>query len=159
MIGGLIARLYPACGATGSQGMPIPDPVNIARLAEDRAGSAALAAPADFEVPPDLPTQAYANKAEAVFAALLLVGTTAPRTWLAAAYPTRLQAHFVARSARLNFPDIVIVEVRETTAGSAVTMYSESVYGRPGTMAQRRRLQEWLAALDVELVGTAEGKN
>jgi len=159
MIGRLIARLYPACGAAGSQGLPIPDPVNIARLAGDRPGNAALAAPPDFDVPPDIPTTPYAIPAEALFAALLLVGTTAPRTWLAAAYPTRLQAHFVARSAQLNFPDTIVAEARMSGAGSVVTIYSESVYGRPGAATQHRRLQDWLAALDAELHGTPEGKN
>ena len=158
MIGPLLAWLYPACAETGTQGLPIPDPVSIARLAEDRPGAAALAAPENFDGAVDVPTRLCPASAEDMFAAFLRVGTTQPRTFLAAAYPTRLQAHFVARSARMNFPDVIVAEARAVGSGSVAVIYSQSVYGRSGAGAQRRRLQEWVAALDADLAGSAEGQ-
>lgn len=152
VIGALVGRFYPACTATGTQGLPIPDPVSLARLAEAAPRHAALAAPENFDVPPDIPTRPYAASTEAVFAALVRIGAAQPRTWLAASYPTRLQAHFVARGPRLNFPDIVVAEARAAEAGSVVVLYAQSVYGRSGAGSQQRRLRDWLAALDVELV-------
>lgn len=159
MIGALIGRLYPACAATGTQGLPIPDPVSLARLVEAAPRHAALAAPENFEVPPDIPTQPYTVSAEAVFAALIRIGTAQPRTWLAASYPTRLQAHFVTRGARLNFPDIVVAEACAVGAGSVVVLYTQSVYGRSGVASQQRRLRDWLAALNAELATPSEGQN
>lgn len=159
MLGALIGRLYPACAATGTQGLPIPDPVSLTRLAEAAPRHAALAAPENFEIPPDIPTQTYAASAEATLAALIRIGTAQPRTWLAAAYPTRLQAHFVARSSKLNFPDIVVAETRTTGTGSVIVLYAQSVYGRSGAASQQRRLQDWLAALDAELATPSEGQD
>ncbi len=151
MIGAFLARLYPACAETGTQGLPIPDPVHLARLADEAAGMGTLAAPGDFDVPADIVTPHYAATPAALFAALLRVGTAQPRCWLAAAYPTRLQAHFITRSARLNFPDIIVAEARQADAGSCVVMFSQSVYGRSNAPAHRRRLQDWLTALGAAL--------
>jgi hypothetical protein len=159
MIGALVARLYPACAGSGTQGLPIPDPVNIARLAGDRPSPAALAAPADFEIPADVLSPPLACDAETLFAALLAVGTTAPRTWLAAAYPTRLQAHFVARTARLNFPELIVAEARAAGRGSVAVIYSASLYNRPGMAAHHRRLQDWLGALDAQIHKSPQGNN
>lgn len=156
---GLIAWLYPACAATGTQGLEIPDPLVFTRLAEDKPANACLAAPADFDIPPDLPTHPFGISAETLFAALLRVGTSQPRTWLAASYPTRLQAHFVARSAKLNFPDVIVAEARATGSGSVALIYSQSVYGRSDFGVNRRRLQDWLVALDAILTASSEGQN
>ena len=158
MIAALLARIYPACAATGTLGLPIPDPVHFARLADAAAGAGALAAPADFEVPADIVTPRYDAAPETVFAALLRIGTIQPRSWLAAAYPTRLQAHFVVRSAWLNFPEIIVAEAREAGAGSVAVIFSQSVYGRSHASAHRRRLQDWLAALNAVLMTEPKGR-
>lgn len=158
MIGALLARIYPACAATGTQGLPIPDPVHLARLIEDAAGAGAVAAPVDFDVAADIVTPHYAAAPEALFAALLRIGTTQPRCWLTAAYPTRLQAHFVTRGARLNFPDVIVAEARAAGAGSVAVLFSQSVYGRSNISAHRRRLQDWLAALDTALTTEPKGR-
>lgn len=156
MIGAFLARIYPACAATGTQGVPIPDPVNLMRLAEDVGGAGAFAAPPDM--PADIVTPYYDAAPETLFAALLRIGTAQPRSWLAAAYPTRLQAHFVVRSARLNFPDVVVAEARAAGAGSVALIFSQSVYGRSNANAHRRRLQDWLTALDAALSTESKGQ-
>lgn len=161
MISGLISRLYPACAAPGTQGLPIPDPVHLPRWVERNHSHGTLAAPVDFDPAADIPTPAYAVAAPVLFAALLRVGQAQPRCWLAASYPTRLQAHFVMRGARLNFPDMVVAEAQPSAqdGGSMAMLFCASVYGRAGSSAgaRRRRLQDFLAALDADLATRREG--
>jgi uncharacterized protein (DUF1499 family) len=71
-----------------------------------------------------------------------------PRTVLHAEFPDRLQAHFVARSARCNFPDLICVQV---TPDQMPALYSRSIYGRADFGANRQRLVTWLTALDLTL--------
>ncbi len=71
-----------------------------------------------------------------------------PRTYVAAVFPDRLQVHYVVRSALMNFPDLVTIQV--TPAGeqqSALTIWSRSVYGRKDFGVNRQRTEAWLAAL------------
>ena len=104
MIAWLLRLLMPACAATGSQGLPVPDPVDIAQLAVPARRNAALLGPADYQPPPTLTAMPHGVSAELLYEAIVRVALAQPRTYLAAAYPTRLQAHFVARSEKLNFP-------------------------------------------------------
>jgi uncharacterized protein (DUF1499 family) len=69
-------------------------------------------------------------------------------TFPAAAYPDQLQAHFVARSALLNFPDLIAVQVQPD---STVVLYSRSVYGYSDLGVNRRRLESWVTALNETL--------
>ena len=86
--------------------------------------------------------------APALYGLLLRMAASQPRTFLAAAYPTRLQAHFVARSEKLNFPDVIVVQALARGPGrSAAAMFSASVYGRSDFGVNRNRLRAWLAAL------------
>jgi uncharacterized protein (DUF1499 family) len=76
------------------------------------------------------------------------VALAQPRTTLHAAFDDRLQAHFVARSALLNFPDLIAVQV---TPDSGLILWSRSLYGRSDFGVNRARLETWLAALEAEL--------
>jgi uncharacterized protein (DUF1499 family) len=76
---------------------------------------------------------------------------------VAADYKPQFQAHFVARSAWLNFPDLIVAQV--TAAGSdasTLALYSRSVYGYGDFGVNRARLITWLAALDRTLTPTKE---
>ena len=80
-----------------------------------------------------------------------------PRTFLAATYPAARQVHFVARSAWLNFPDLVTAQVGDAgPGGSTLALYSRSVYGYSDLGVNRRRLNAWLAALQTKINHTDE---
>jgi uncharacterized protein (DUF1499 family) len=71
-----------------------------------------------------------------------------PRAYLAAEFPDRLQLHYVVRSALLNFPDLVTVQVGADGADrSTLAIWSRSVYGRSDFGVNRDRTTSWLAAL------------
>lgn len=76
---------------------------------------------------------------------------------MAVEYPAALQAHFVARSAVFNFPDLIAVQV--IAAGpesSALVLYSRSVYGYADFGVNRRRVDAWLSALQTRINRTDE---
>jgi len=67
---------------------------------------------------------------------------------MAAQYVAQLQAHFVARSALLNFPDLITAQVAEAGPdASTLVLYSRSVYGYSDLGVNRKRLNTWLAAI------------
>ena len=86
-----------------------------------------------------------------MFALVQDVAASQPRTYQAALYPDQLQVHYVARSALFNFPDLIMVQVREDGPGrSDLIIYSRSVYGRSDLGVNRKRVETWLAALQNE---------
>lgn len=152
MIRWLVHRWMPAAAAKGSRGLPTPDPVDIAAVARARGGKAVLAAPAGHEPAPALVTGETNLSAPALYDAMLRAALSGPRCFLAAAYPTRLQAHVVVRTERLDIPEMVVLQAVETgEATSAAVMLSVGVYACPGSGARRRLLAIWLAALEQEI--------
>lgn len=150
MIGWLVHRLMPAAALGGTRGLPVPEPVDIAMVLRPSRRNSALAAPADFNARTDVVTRDYAMPAEALYGLLLGVAAAQERTFLSAAYPTRLQAHFVARSARRNLPGVVVAgAMPRGEAASAAVIYSASVYGWSDFGANRKRVAAWVAALDA----------
>ncbi len=159
----LIGLLLPACAATGAGGLPAPSPMDMAKLERPATSNTALAGPAVPEpsaaaMPqPDIVTPVYKVPAARLFAVVQAVGAAQPRTFLAAAYPDRMQVHWVARSAIFNFPDLVTAQVAaDGAAASTLVLYSRSVYGRSDLGVNRERLRAWLAALTTMLMPTTE---
>jgi uncharacterized protein (DUF1499 family) len=148
----IISAIFPACGGVGAQGLPVPPPMDMARIERPASPNTALAAPAGFSPPPDLVTQAWPVPPDRLFAAIQAVAAAQPRTFLAAAYPNLRQAHYVARSAALNFPDLVTVSVAGPDQGpSTLVIWSRSVYGHSDLGANRKRVEAWLAALQTTM--------
>jgi len=162
----LIGLVLPACAATGAGGLPVPPPMDMARLERPATPNTALAAspiagPAGdvpwAAMPPDLVTPVYQVPATRLFAAIQAVAEAQPRTFVAATYPDRLQVHWVVRSAVFNFPDLVTAQIAADGAGgSTLVLYSRSVYGRSDLGVNRARLGAWLAALATLLTPTTE---
>ncbi len=144
----LLALLLPACRGTGAGGLPAPEPMDMARLVRPATPNTALAAPQGFAPAPDIATRRYTVTPDRLFAALRDVALAQPRTHLHAAFDDRRQAHFVARSALMNYPDLIAVQV---TPESDLILWSRSVYGRSDFGVNRARLETWLAALDAAL--------
>ncbi|MCW3475723.1 DUF1499 domain-containing protein [Limobrevibacterium gyesilva] len=144
----LLGLLLPACSGHGAEGLPVPPPMDMTRIERPATPNTALAAPAGFTPAPDIATRRYDVPPARLYAAIRAVAAAQPRTFAHAAYDDRLQAHYVARSALLNFPDLIAVQV---TPESGLILWSRSVYGRSDFGVNRRRVATWLAALDAAL--------
>ncbi len=153
----LVSLILPACGFPAAEGLPTPPPMDIAHIVRPSTPNTALAAPACFSPSPDLITPAYTVHADRLFALIQEVAASQPRTYPAAKYPDRLQAHYVARSAIFNFPDLIMVQVVRTSPdSSSLVVYSRSVYGQSDLGVNRKRLDTWLAALNMKLPPSTE---
>jgi uncharacterized protein (DUF1499 family) len=153
----LIGLALPACGFAAADGLPTPPAMDVAHIVRPTTPNTALAAPAGFTPPPDVVTRSYKVTPAALFAAVEAVAAGQDRTYQAALYPADLQAHYVARSAVFNFPDLIMVQVvNEGPADSGLILYSRSVYGRSDLGVNRRRVETWLAALQTKLPPSSE---
>ncbi len=154
----LVSLMLPACAGTGIEGLPVPAPMDIARIERPASPNTALAGPAGMTPTPDLITPTYPVPASALYAAVRRMALGQPRTYLHIAYDGQMQLHFVVRSAWLNFPDLVLAQVQPDGAdASRLVLYSRSVYGQSDLGVNRARLQAWLAALAAELRKPQEG--
>jgi uncharacterized protein (DUF1499 family) len=148
----LIGFLLPACAAAGAQGLPSPQPLDLQRIVRPASPNTALAAPAGFTPPPDIMTPTYQVPAGQLHDAVREVAAIQPRTFLAADQAEQRQAHWVVRSAVLNFPDLVTAWVADAGPDrSTLVLYSRSVYGYSDLGANRQRLTAWLAALRTKI--------
>ena len=78
------------------------------------------------------------------------------RTYPLDSIPARLQAAFVVRSRRANFPDIVeIAVIPDGQDASRLILYSHSIYGYSDFGVNRARLHVWLGAIADKVGGDA----
>ncbi len=144
----LLALLLPACRGDGAGGLDPPGVLDMTRLVRPSTPNTALAAPAGFSPTPDLITPRYRTDPDRLFAAIRTVALAQPRTFAHGDFSGTRQAHFIARSAWLNYPDLIAVQV---TPESELILWSRSVYGRSDFGVNKARLTAWLAALEVAL--------
>ena len=144
----LFGRFYPLCATEGADGLPAPAPLDFARLARPRPRNSALAAPPGMHLLPDIITRRREAPPRRLYEVLKLVALKQPLTVLHAEFDDRLQAHFVARSALCNFPDLIAIQV---TPDQIPALYSRSIYGHLDFGVNRQRLVTWLTALDIAL--------
>jgi uncharacterized protein (DUF1499 family) len=148
----LIGLILPACGASGAHGLPVPPPMDARHIVRPASPNTALAAPDGFSPSPDIVTPVYPVPADRLYAGVQTVAAAQPRTYAAAAYPDRLQADWVARSAVFNFPDTIMAQVSPAGRNKAtMVLYSRSVYGYSDLGVNRHRLAAWLAALNQSI--------
>ncbi len=148
----LLSLIMPACGAEGVRGLPVPQPMDMAAIVRPASPNTTLAGPAGFNPAPDIVTPSFPVPSTRLYAAINAVASEQPRTYPAANYDERLQAHYVVRSAVLNFPDLVTVSVSGPNGGpSTLVVYSRSVYGHSDFGANRKRVEAWLAALNATI--------
>ena len=148
----LIGFVLPACAASGAQGLPQPQPIDMQRIERPASPNTALAAPAGFAPPPDVVTPTYPMPAARLYDAVRAMAAAQPHTFLAADYAAERQTHWVVRSAVFNFPDLVTAQVSDAGADSStLVLYSRSVYGRSDLGVNRQRLDSWLAALRTKI--------
>ena len=153
----LISLALPACGYPGAEGLPVPKWMDIAAIERPSTPNAALAAPAGFKPDPDIVTPPYHLPPNRLFTLVQAVASSQPRTVQSAIFPEQRQAHYVARSAVFNFPDLVTVQVRpDGSDDSDLIFYSRSVYGHSDLGVNRKRAEIWLAALQASLPSSSE---
>jgi uncharacterized protein (DUF1499 family) len=148
----IIGLLLPACAASGAGGLPTPALLDMGHLQRPASPNTALAAPMGSDPAPEIVTPVFPVPVAQLHADVMAVAAEQPRTFLAAAYPAAHQAHFVARSALFNFPDLITAQA--TAAGpehSTLVLYSRSVYGYGDLGVNRQRLNAWLAALQTKI--------
>ncbi|HYZ20970.1 MAG TPA: DUF1499 domain-containing protein [Rhodopila sp.] len=145
----IVGLVLPACGYSGVQGLPTPQWMDTAHIVRPSSPNTSLAAPAGFDPTPDIPTPPYKAAPDRLFIVVRQAAASQPRTYEAAVFPDRLQAHYVARTALLNFPDLVTAQVQPNGAGgSTLILYSRSVYGYGDLGVNHRRVVAWLTAID-----------
>lgn len=153
----LIGLVMPACGFPAADGLPTPPVMDVAHIVRPSSPNTALAAPQGFPPTPDIVTPPYKLPANRLFALIQDVAASQPRTYPAALYAEQLQVHYVARSAVFNFPDLIMVQVREDGADhSDLIIYSRSVYGESDLGVNRKRVESWIAALQTKLPPSSE---
>jgi uncharacterized protein (DUF1499 family) len=153
----LVSLVLPACGFAGADGLPPPQKMDPAQIVRPARPNTALAAPQDFRPAPDIITLPYKMPPDRLFGLIRDVAAGQPRTFQAALYSDRLQAHYVARSAVFNFPDLIMVQViHDAPDGSALIVYSRSVYGHSDVGVNRQRVEAWLAALQSKITTSSE---
>ena len=153
----LIGLLLPACGFAAAEGLPTPPLMDTARIVRPSSPNTALAAPAGFDPAPDVITPIYPMPAERLFSLMQKLAARQPRTYQAALYPGQSQVHYVVRSAVFNFPDLVMVQVRQVDKDdSDLIIYARSVYGRSDLGVNRKRVDAWLAALRSDIPSSSE---
>lgn len=159
----ILGLFLPACGQPGAAGLPAAAPIDFAALHRPSSPNTALAAPSGFQPAPDLVTRTYGLPAPELYALANRVAAAQKRTFPQAAFPQaafegRLQAQYVVRSALLNFPDLVTIQVDPAgPAASTLILWSRSVYGYSDLGVNRNRLVAWLAALDAALPANSKG--
>ena len=153
----LIGLVLPACGFPAAEGLPTPPRMDVTHIVRPASPNTALAAPDGFSPPADIVTPRYKVPADQLFVLVRDVAAGQPRTYQAALYPDQLQADYVARTAVLNFPDLIMVQVLKDGADSSgLIVYSRSVYGRSDFGVNRKRVETWLAALQKKLPPSSE---
>lgn len=131
----------------GTAGLPPPSPVEFASLVLPRSPNTCLAAPASHPGFKHLETPLYRMPPGAVINRLLSLASGFPRTTLMVHWPERHQAQWVERTALMNYPDIIVAEAVVASGGSALFLYSRSLFGYSDLGANRARIDRWLAAL------------
>jgi hypothetical protein len=131
----------------GPKGLEAPSPIEFASLVQPTEPNTSLAAPASHPGPRQLTAPILPGTPDTLFARLLEVAESFPRTWRLAAWPERRQAQWVERSALANFPDIIVAECVATPEGSSLFLYSRSLVGYSDFGANAKRLERWLEAL------------
>jgi uncharacterized protein (DUF1499 family) len=153
----LLGLILPACGANGVAGLPRPAPIDMTHIERPATPNTFLAGPEGMTPAPDVITGEQPFPAPALYEKVRVLFAGQPGTYIAAEYPNLLQVHYVVRSAVLNFPDLVTVQVNPAAKGAAsgakkpgrstFVIWSRSVYGRSDLGVNRKRTIAWLAAL------------
>jgi uncharacterized protein (DUF1499 family) len=155
----LLGLVLTGCAGQGASGIPVPPPMDLTKIERPSSPNTALFGPIGRNRQPvDLITAPYSMTSEQLYDVVKTAIAKLPNTYILADYPDRLQLHYVVRSAVLNLPDLVSVQVEVgfIPEQSLLTMYSRSVYGYYDFKVNDQRLKAWLTAIYVGTLATKE---
>jgi uncharacterized protein (DUF1499 family) len=133
----------------GAEGVPPPERIDFAGLRLPASPNVWLGGPAGTHPDQHATIPPFAAAPDAVLAAIGAVAAEMPRTFRLGAFPGQL--HWVVRSATMNYPDIVVAEVRPLGAGTGLILFARSLIGWSDLGVNRARAEAWLAALRARL--------
>jgi len=124
-------------------------PVTFEQLERRATPNDALACPADLcKARSDMLSPRFAVDARVLRAAMEKILATEPNVTRVAADEATRTERFVQRSARLGFPDTIVVRYLEQPGErSTLAIYSRSQLGRSDLGANRERIARWLKKL------------
>ncbi|PZW41377.1 uncharacterized protein DUF1499 [Humitalea rosea] len=138
---------------SGAGGLGAPVPLDLANLVLPGSPNTCLAAPEGAPGPkPHRILAPFPVGQGRLWAAVQTVAAARPRTTLIAAWPERLQAQWVERSALMNYPDIIVAQLLpQGDAATGLALYSRSLLGHSDFGVNARRVEAWIAALTSQL--------
>jgi len=138
--------------SSGAKGLGEPQPLDLPHLVLPPSPNTCLAAPPGAPGPaPHRILPPYPVPAPRLWAAVQTVAAAQPRTSLIAAWPERLEAQWVERSAIMNFPDIIAVLLLPAGDATGLVLYSRSLLGWSDLGVNARRIDRWIAAIGATL--------
>lgn len=144
----LLGLFLPAIGAEGAAGLAQPVLLDMTRIERPATPNTCLAGPTGMTLAPDLITVEQTLPAAELYDKVLRVFGARPMVFVAAEFPAQRQVHFVARSALMNYPDLITVQVDPAgPRASTIVIWSRSLYGRKDFGVNQARVEAWLAAL------------
>ncbi|MFZ4407431.1 MAG: DUF1499 domain-containing protein [Paracraurococcus sp.] len=142
-----IASLF----SQGTGGLPPATPLDFATLKLPASPNTCLAAPAGGHPQAQITVPPLPVDAATAWPVLRALGDGMPRVTRYGEFPAKRQAQWVARSALMNYPDIMVAELVPGGAGAGLYLYSYSLFGWSDMGVNRKRVEAWLAALDAAL--------
>ena len=142
-----IASLF----SSGAGGLPPAEPLDFAALRLPASPNTCLAAPAGAHPQAQVVTPPLPVDAGSAWPVLRALGDGMDRVARYGEFPARRQAQWVARSALMNYPDIIVAEVVPRQDGAGLFLYSRSLFGWSDMGVNRKRVEAWLAALEAAL--------
>lgn len=138
--------------SSGAGGLGEAVPLDLAALVLPGSPNTCLAAPEGAPGPkPHRILPPFPVGTERLWAAVQTVAAARPRTTLIAAWPERLQAQWVERSAIMNYPDIIVAQLLPMGEATGLALYSRSLLGHSDFGVNARRVEAWIAALTSQL--------
>ena len=150
LLGAALALLIVGCNGAGGDASTVPvTPIDPASVSRTGRPNDYLVCPPDLcAAAPDRASPTYRVPADRLVEAWNAVVAAAPRTRLVAADPPGRLYAFEQRSAVLGFRDTIAVRFIPLAADrSTLAVYSRSEVGYWDLGVNRRRVDEWLAAL------------
>ena len=99
----------------------------------------------------DAPAPVWAATPEALMQAADAAFRAMPRTMLLAGDVAAGHATYVQRSATMAFPDYISVRAVAAEGGATLAIWSRSRYGHSDLGVNAKRLDAWIAAIDLSL--------
>ena len=137
--------------SSGAGGLPPATPLDFATLRLPASPNACLAAPAGAHPQAQVVTPPLPVDAGTAWPVLRALGDGMDRVARYGEFPARRQAQWVARSALMNYPDVIVAELVPGPQGAGLFLYSRSLFGWSDMGVNRKRVEAWLAALDAAL--------